>query len=130
LFLFVPESFWDRTPIPKNRTASKNASRRSLFSLSRYTSPKRNLQNESEGEKANIPPDNGSFPKRPASALQRHNTRGLHVGFVGANEAKGSGNDSKSDDAGNIHDDPASPSTQTGVTPFDMTSGNFYILVN
>jgi len=122
LFLFVPESFWDRSPVPKNRTASKKASKRSLFSLSRYNSPNRNLQNESEGEKVNSPAD-VSFPKRPTPALQRHNTRGLHVGFV-AEEVTGSGNDSKTDGATDLHDEAAGASTQTGMAPFNMTTAH------
>lgn len=89
LFFFVPESYWDRTPVPRNRKQSKNGSRFSLFSsrdshTEHKDSPAGHADsnaNHADLEKtatAEIP--DGNLPKRPAPAHRRPSAR--HVGFA------------------------------------------------
>lgn len=91
LFLFVPESFWDRNPVPKNRKTS----RFSLFG-SRQNSHKVEAKkpekepNQMDGtkdddgdqEKSDIPAINSTLPQRPSIIHRTSLTQKLHVGFV------------------------------------------------
>ncbi|KAE9370627.1 MFS general substrate transporter [Stipitochalara longipes BDJ] len=90
LFLFVPESYWDRTPIPKSRKQSKNGSRFSLFSFYRESHAEHNImtvgQVDSNVGHANLEKTatlgsaKGALPKRPDPAHRSISTR--HVGFA------------------------------------------------
>lgn len=93
LFFFVPESFWDRSPVPKNRGNSKNASRLSLLSswrLSKSPPPLNTLERQADGNLDDLGsdkplsavPSRMSAPKRPAMVHRTSTTRHLHVGFV------------------------------------------------
>jgi len=108
VFLFVPETFWDRTPRPKSRGASKNTSRLSLgfFRHSRRPSrthvpPKIGLATQADGvddvnqEKTPESPGN-DIVARPS---QTHR-RSLHVGFASENSAM---NQKTSDEQANGH---------------------------
>lgn len=129
LFLFVPESFWDRTPVSKSRRISKNPSKPSLFSLKRLASPKSGLQ-QAAGEgsdtirKIQSPPE--SLPKRPALAAHGHSTirgmQNLHVGFLQEKDEEHL-YDVKIDGAANLQDGPTSPLTESGVNPVDVAAG-------
>lgn len=92
LFLFVPESYWDRTPVPRSRRPSKSSG---LFA--RYFSPEqKNLESPKDqsdqasdvlddGKSANglFTTHNGDSLQRPAPTSRRQSARGLHVGFAG-----------------------------------------------
>ena len=92
LFLFVPESFWDRSPVPKSRKNFKNTSRLSLFSKRRgsKTVPPNGLASQTDG---NIDSSNlektvtsrsasSPLPKKPAEVHRSVPPRSLHVGFA------------------------------------------------
>jgi hypothetical protein len=88
LFLFVPETFWDRTPRPKSRAASRNPSMVSYFrkkmethashALSKDAAHQVGENDESIQEKLVSPA--GESIKRPP--LAHRATSGLHVGFA------------------------------------------------
>lgn len=86
LFLFVPESFWDRTPVPKNRKVSKAASRFSLFSLSRASKHKKSVGGTLDGaasERTLTPSSTvGNTSRRPTGGHRQITPRPLHVGFA------------------------------------------------
>ncbi|KAG0650067.1 putative MFS-type transporter [Hyphodiscus hymeniophilus] len=95
LFLFVPETFWDRTPRPKSRATSMDNSRLSLFrqrmasTISHYVHP--SVNNPSVPQQVD---GSGDSPLRKTStdhpaaepALRHpsrvHRHRSLHVGFA------------------------------------------------
>lgn len=89
LFLFVPETYWDRSPVPKSRRTSKSSG---IFA--RYFSPEKSsskdlksdqgVLNDSESAKDTFTTHSGNhFIQRPEQAQRRESTRGLHVGFPG-----------------------------------------------
>jgi hypothetical protein len=88
LFLFVPETFWDRTPRPKSRAPSQNASRLSLFRQrkeSRAPHPRSSIGTQPDGT-GDVTQGNHAPPVRPPnvrspSSVHRP-THGLHVGFA------------------------------------------------
>ncbi|KAK2629617.1 hypothetical protein QTJ16_000437 [Diplocarpon rosae] len=94
LFFFVPETFWDRTPVPKSRSTSKNASRFSLLSGVRspgLKSPKPagldkqgdgNLDDLVSNKPLSAVPSRIFHPKRPSIIHRPSTTRHLHVGFA------------------------------------------------
>ncbi|KAM0356032.1 hypothetical protein ACHAPU_000425 [Fusarium lateritium] len=108
LFLFVPETFWDRTPHPKPRHPSKRPSfLRRLSSRHRVhqTGAEGLLEGEHSGQV--VPVQDGL--QSPASI---HRGRDLHVGFAGPNTAT---------------EEPAAPqavhpSDKEGSTPTDFPS--------
>ncbi|KAM3084165.1 hypothetical protein ACMFMG_001734 [Clarireedia jacksonii] len=86
LFLFVPETFWDRTPRPK--TARPSNSRKSsafsaMFHHFKHSSSKVDVANQFdtiEAKDGSADPTSSRQPQtRPTSSAQ---TRSLHVGFV------------------------------------------------
>ncbi|PVH69753.1 MFS general substrate transporter [Cadophora sp. DSE1049] len=96
LFFFVPETFWDRSPVPKSRSRkpSNTTSRFSLFSGMRSPkpppapAPATQLEKQGDGviddpnyEKAD-PLTNPPAPKRPSIIHRTSISRHLHVGFV------------------------------------------------
>ncbi|KAK0112114.1 hypothetical protein ONS96_001372 [Cadophora gregata f. sp. sojae] len=98
LFLFVPETFWDRAPVPKSRSRrpSNTTSRFSLFSGMRSPrpppapapAPAAELEKQGDGitddpnqEKA-VPSPNPPASKRPSNIHRTSTSRHLHVGFV------------------------------------------------
>jgi hypothetical protein len=89
LFFFVPESYWDRAPVPKSRKQSKNSPRFSLFSSHSHTQQKdlpvaqadSNDEHTKNLEKtAPLGSANGTHPKRPTPAHRINSMR--HVGFA------------------------------------------------
>lgn len=89
LFFFVPESYWDRAPVPKSRKQSKNSPRFSLFSSHSHTQQKdlpvaqadSNDEHTKNLEKtAPLGSANGTLPKRPTPAHRINSMR--HVGFA------------------------------------------------
>jgi hypothetical protein len=83
LFLFVPETFWDRTPQPKKHHShheSKKRSRSRLPHLSRN-----NSHQPTSGDAALEPRNGDGFtlgPLTPNSLVERRKNRGMHVGFA------------------------------------------------
>ncbi|KAL1896112.1 hypothetical protein Sste5346_004852 [Sporothrix stenoceras] len=67
LFVFVPETFWDRTPRPKDRSRSRKTSRLNLFDHHHH--------HDQQQETAPTTP----APQRPQ--LPHRDTQNLHVGF-------------------------------------------------
>ncbi|RMJ13586.1 hypothetical protein CDV36_006750 [Fusarium kuroshium] len=78
LFLFVPETFWDRTPHPKPRVPSKRPS-----FLRRLSSRHRTQDTGEEGLKIDGEL-HGSEGQQPASPGPSHRNKHLHVGFANA----------------------------------------------
>jgi hypothetical protein len=119
LFFFVPESYWDRTPVPKSRKQSKNGSRFSLFSYHResHTDTKDSAVGTSEGNNdyadlekiATSGTANGAFPKRPALAHRQTPKSALHVGFAPKETRHGNGEDGAVDHGSPISEGALSP---------------------
>lgn len=128
LFLFVPESFWDRTPVPKSRRQSKNGSRFSLFSYRRESHThhedlsaghdNRQIGHADQEKTATIDPVNRTLPSRPALAHRHTSTRVLHVGFAPDTHQEESGDRIGRDGAG----DPGSPLSEGPTSPLDVDS--------
>jgi hypothetical protein len=80
LFLFVPESFWDRTPIPKNRTPrdssglfSRYISRKSVHSAKIHVS---NPVNDSLDDAKSEPLyGDGQLPEKPRGRTRPGNPK-------------------------------------------------------
>jgi hypothetical protein len=118
LFLFVPESYWDRTPVPKSRKHSKNASRFSIFSFHRESHTEHNDrhadQQSSNPDHANLEKtatfgsEKGTPPKRPGPTHRSTSTR--HVGFAPEE------NKQVSDDGAADHSNPVSESATNPLT--------------
>jgi hypothetical protein len=119
LFLFVPESYWDRTPVPKSRKQSMNGSIFSLFSYHRESRKEENDPAEgtskANNDHANLKKEaspgaaNGTVLKRPALARRQTTNRVLHVGFASQEPTSGHGGDGAADDASPISDGAMSP---------------------
>jgi hypothetical protein len=90
LFLFVPETFWDRTPRPRDRSkkSSKNTFRLSIFSYRKHSRglPKSGLANHVD--ESTMASNSTSRPRRPSLAHHTSGapTRNLSVGFAPGNE--------------------------------------------
>jgi hypothetical protein len=126
LFLFVPETFWDRTPRPRSRHPSTSNSRLSLFRQRIASHVSSHLHPQSESAPVPHQVDgSGDAPSRMGStaepALRRpsevHRNRGLRVGF--ATEEHGS------NDKSYVHqnlDGHASPPNghADAITPSEM----------
>lgn len=93
LFLFVPETFWDRTPVPRSRRRPKRPSLFSRRSFSRYSVPKitNAAKDHAPGEAAETPGVSSPMDEKANFELQertgqssaaptRH--KGVHVGFA------------------------------------------------
>lgn len=126
LFLFVPESFWDRTPVPKSRRGSKHPGSKhgsrltlNLFhpfgshkdvhhtaGSERPVSPNNAIL---EKEAAVEPPERIATPKKVVIANDTYPHRDLHVEFASEEKTKAS------TDGG---DDSLAPSIM-GLTPVD-----------
>ncbi|KAE8442086.1 hypothetical protein EG329_003844 [Mollisiaceae sp. DMI_Dod_QoI] len=126
LFLFVPESFWDRTPVPKSRRASvKHGSRHTLTLFSSRTSYKaahHGTDNEADGnqdettreKEATSSGEDLMMPKKAVLANNDHPHRDLHVGFAT------DGQESVSHDSvSKTLNEPNTPSDRT-VNPTDV----------
>ncbi|KAF4773874.1 major facilitator superfamily transporter [Colletotrichum scovillei] len=110
LFLFVPETFWDRTPLPKSRKPSRRPSFTRRFS-SRHHVP----QVHNAHEDAVVAPT-GPPPQSPHVASHPH--KDLHVGFApDPNEKQDDGIDKQVKDAKNDTPDSSNP------VPVSRTSG-------
>ncbi len=105
LFFFVPESFWDRSPVPKIRHTSKNTSRLSFLSAfrSQKPAPDTRLDKQADGVLDNIneekamPPTTSNRPTRPAIIHRPSTTRNLHVGFAKYEHENSQGNKDSED---------------------------------
>ncbi|KAF7535952.1 hypothetical protein G7054_g4936 [Neopestalotiopsis clavispora] len=90
LYLLVPETFWDRSPVPKERKPKK---RPSFFSRrsSRNAVPHRMQHEDShaaEVEKVLSEPTNDGIEAIPSSALSHHHRhKDMHVGFASSTRA-------------------------------------------
>ncbi|CZT04608.1 related to HOL1 protein [Rhynchosporium graminicola] len=92
LFLFVPETFWDRSPVPKSRKTSRSTSKFSMFAGMRSTKTEKatatGLERQGDGVIDDPSLDNANTParnlqrKRPPMALGPSTLRNLHVGFA------------------------------------------------
>ncbi|KIH87260.1 Major Facilitator Superfamily protein [Sporothrix brasiliensis 5110] len=71
LFFFVPETFWDRTPRPKDRSRSRKSSKRNLF----------DHHHEAHHPKPLNPAQDAVAPTPQRPQLTHRNTQNLHVGF-------------------------------------------------
>ncbi|KAI1870812.1 uncharacterized protein JN550_004958 [Neoarthrinium moseri] len=84
LYLLVPETFWDRTPLPKSRKPTK---RPSFFSRrsSRNVIPtmiKHPDSHHPTTEGAELAHGPEAAPEDPTSSTHHHRHRGAHVGFA------------------------------------------------
>jgi hypothetical protein len=125
LFLFVPETFWDRTPIPKSRRSTKNHSRPSLFDLrkrSSYAPHNAAIADKVDGS-VEEKPQNGSLPVRPAPAHHSASavSRSLHVGFVPNNDETVP-NESNNDHSDGSLEHPSTSLSSTAISPLDTNS--------
>ncbi|KAL0938008.1 major facilitator superfamily transporter [Colletotrichum truncatum] len=75
LFLFVPETFWDRAPLPKSRKPSRRPSFRHRFS-SRHEVPQLPKAPKAEGEAEE------EADSAPPQSPHSHPHKDLHVGFA------------------------------------------------
>ncbi|CAK7215176.1 hypothetical protein SBRCBS47491_002394 [Sporothrix bragantina] len=77
LFFFVPETFWDRTPRPKDRSRSRKSSKLNLFSHGgvHHPEPAQQQQQPGQGDASTA-----TSPLRPP--LTHRTTQNLHVGFA------------------------------------------------
>jgi len=118
LFLFVPESYWDRTPVPKSRKQSKNGSKFSLFSFHRESHTEghdvhadqdaSNLDKENLEKKVTLGSMRGALPKRPTPAHRSTSSR--HVGFA-PEENKHISEDGAADHGSPVSEGATSPLT-------------------
>lgn len=91
LFLFVPETFWDRTPRPKSRVTSKKASRRpSGFSLFKHKldtqepAPDRDVEKNPDSLDEDDQEKTLPTPLSSKTTSAHRSTQNLHVGFAPA----------------------------------------------
>ncbi|KAH6716062.1 major facilitator superfamily domain-containing protein [Leptodontidium sp. MPI-SDFR-AT-0119] len=93
LFFFVPETFWDRSPVPKSRKPSRRNSKFSLFSGMRspklQRAPAAELEKQGDGiiddpnhDRVVAPIQTPAASKRPSIVHRTSAARHLHVGFV------------------------------------------------
>jgi hypothetical protein len=135
LFLFVPESFWDRTPSPKSRKTS-TLSRLSTFSQrvasNALGKPHLSKQVDGQAEGSSLEgPGAGSitvgFEARRASPERKH-TRLLHVGFAQDDPELGKVAESNDDtDTVESPTSPSSPISETDMSPLDTSTPGLYI---
>ncbi|WYZ45625.1 hypothetical protein EsH8_VIII_000941 [Colletotrichum jinshuiense] len=122
LFLFVPETFWDRTPVPKSRKPSRRPSFRRRQS-SRHEVPQ--VHEDGTG------PTTPAVVQSPNPASHPH--KDLHVGFApephSAQDAEGKAETEKrpgnAEDHASISPNPA-PAYRTSGTSGTPTSGSDY----
>ena len=122
LFLFVPETFWDRTPRPKKQIRSRSVSRMSLFKhrkeshaphpVSRHgeSNPAEGAGGDAEGNLAS--PSRPSIARSPSS-YHRPN-HGLHVGFA---QDESDPNEARSNEPENGDDSHLSPGAGVLASP-------------
>ena len=135
LFLFVPETFWDRTPRPKSRNTSKNGSRLSFFrqrvashvshmsthfqpqSKNHSVSHQVDGSNDLQLEKTSTTRSAAESALRRPSQVHRH--RGLHVGFAPEdNEGHDSNDKIEATQSLDGHvSPPSSPGAAAGTMP-------------
>ncbi|KAM0560986.1 hypothetical protein ACHAPJ_003486 [Fusarium lateritium] len=110
LFLFVPETFWDRTPHPRPRHPSKRPS-----FLRRLSSHHRAQQTGTEGlldgEHGEGPAEIVPVPDGQQSPTSGHRSRNLHVGFAQSDAA-----------AVELPEAPGPVSPQAVMPPSDRTT--------
>lgn len=125
LFLFVPETFWDRTPIPKSRRPSKKPSRPSLFGLRKWSSyaPHNAAVADKVDGSIEEKPRNETLPVRPALAHHSASavSRSLHVGFVPSDDETVP-NESSNDHSNGSMEHPSTPLSSTAISPLDTNS--------
>jgi hypothetical protein len=136
LFLFVPETFWDRTPRPKSRHHTNNHSKLLVFRerlmshVSHHVpkmSPAHQVDGSGEAPVERMPTADSAAESTLRRPSQVHRAaRSLHVGFAGGD----SGMNEKSDTY-ETHDGHVSPNGHIdpigvlGMTPVETpSSGN------
>ena len=115
LFLFVPETFWDRTPRPKSQTRSRSASRMSIFRHGKDSHApvsKHGTAKPTDGT-SDVVDANPASPTRPSIARSPSSfhrpTHGLHVGFAH--------DESQPNDAENADNAHLSPGAEALTSP-------------
>lgn len=115
LFLFVPETFWDRTPQPKQRVPSKRPSFPRRLSSRHRAQDTGEEAFKAEGEKVTPTSPNavaqrkghGSEEQQPASPGPSQRNRNLHVGFANAEDESPEAFASEESTATVIHPTPS-----------------------
>ena len=138
LFLFVPETFWDRTPRPKSRHTSKNNSGLSVFRqrlashVSHYMHPHPKslpASHQVDGS-SDAPLEKTSTSRSTAESVLRRPSqvhrpaRSLHVGFASEDHEWNEKSDSR--ESYNGHASPSNgqvgPIAAIGTTPLETPS--------
>lgn len=129
LLLFVPETFWDRTPRPKNhQPRSRSASRMSFFRNKkdpRAAEPTEGTDIVGEGLVSPVRPD---ATRRPSSIYRP--THGFRVEFA---EDEPQHVDIKSNEPSDVDNAQLSPAAGTDASPpaahieTQHSSGNIYV---
>ncbi|KAF3000042.1 hypothetical protein E8E14_007076 [Neopestalotiopsis sp. 37M] len=119
LYLLVPETFWDRSPVPKERKPRK---RPSFFSRksSRNVVPRVRHEDShaTEAEKVLSEPSHDGIEAMPSPALSHHHPhKGMHVGFAASTRAPSEENQRE----GDVVQAPEAGQTQS--QPEHKTSG-------
>lgn len=109
LFLFVPETFWDRTPRPKHRKHTSSSHRTLSSVVVHALHPKSgHATHDGADDMRKLALDNSAAAARAAPgtiAARRQQKNGLHVGFAPESQPEGS---------------PESP--EDAVKPFKLSS--------
>ncbi|RFU34858.1 hypothetical protein B7463_g1486, partial [Scytalidium lignicola] len=114
LFLFVPETTWDRTPRPRDRSRSKKRSSRNLFGHGA-------LPPDQQQDQVTPGDENKLNLRRPP--LSQRPTQDLHVGFAPAEGGNDNEKDMSSDSGSGIRGNDSisqihqSGQTETGTIP-------------
>jgi hypothetical protein len=124
LFLFVPETFWDRTPVPKSRAASRSASKLSIFKHRKaahvsHVLPKANAADHGEATNDLHQEELASLPMVPIaqpSAAHRP-TQNLHVVFARQEPRLQSKPSDNPELGNNTHLPVEAPAIPTSVSP-------------
>ncbi|KAJ4248906.1 hypothetical protein NW757_008020 [Fusarium falciforme] len=140
LFLFVPETFWDRTPHPKPRVPSKRPSFLRRLSSRHRTQDTREEALKMEGEieapaslaaavgqheGGKLGTGAGSEGQEPASPGPSHRHRNLHVGFANAEEESPEAFASEESTATVIHPTPSKTANSPSNEPTQPTPPYF-----
>ncbi|WQF89471.1 Putative major facilitator superfamily, MFS transporter superfamily [Colletotrichum destructivum] len=112
LFFFVPETFWDRTPLPKSRKPSRR--------------PSFGRRQSSRHQVPQVPADVNAAPADNVPQSPHHH-KDLHVGFAPDPDQGARGNDDIEKQAGSASDSPnPAPAIRTSGTSGTPTSGSEY----
>ncbi|KAF2839095.1 MFS general substrate transporter [Patellaria atrata CBS 101060] len=101
LFLFVPETFWDRTPRPHHHKTKHDGGSRVSFAshFRRHQSNKSTQGVDGTSDPNAVPGFNLVLPASPGSIAHRRLNKDAHVGFATEEPPKSSGQDDPSPDS-------------------------------